>query len=154
MYSAYLLVVLAYLTICNIIFFSNVKSSWAEPSEQVRTCTEVLLKRIFLQRDNNIPLRSTWYTYQLKATSSTSPPAKFVREIPYRYSKCSIRSNKGRYRWTIHKSWLSQNSSKASDREIVRLCLKTIVPEVVERRKAHKLKRRRMYLRDQTSCGV
>ena len=66
----------------------------------------------------------------------------------YKDSKCSIRSNKGRYRWIFHKSWLSQYSSKAytygikTDIEKVRLCLETIDPESVERRKGHKLKRR------------
>ena len=46
-YSIYWLVLLAYVTyIYNIIFFSNVKSSRAESSEQLRTCKIVLLKGI------------------------------------------------------------------------------------------------------------
>ena len=115
---------------------------------------------IFLQRDSNVSLKSTQYRYQFEAPSSTSPPAKSVQEIPYRHRKCSIRSSKGRYRWTSHKSWLCSihqrliDNGIKTDREAVRLCLKVIDPEGVERRKAHKLKDECMYLRDQTSSGL
>ena len=53
---------------------------------------------------------------------------------------------------SIHQR-LIDNGNKTA-RETVRLCLKAIDPEGVERRKAHKLKDECMYLKGQTSSGL
>ena len=140
-YSTYWLVVLAYITyICNIISFSNVKSSWAESSEQVRTSTVVLLKRIFLQRDNNIPSIDISLRQLHRLLHQQNLYKRYHKgtvNVALETTKADIDGPSSHIGNRSINQKLIYNGIK-TDRETVRLCLKTVDPEGVKRREAHK----------------